>query len=80
MNQNKMKHAAAQAALRYIQPDSYVGIGTGSTTNHFIDLLAHMKDRIRGAVASSEASEERLKRHGIRVIELNATGDLPVYA
>src|SRR5690606_8856958 len=56
-----------------------IGVGTGSTANHFIDALARLKSRIDGAVASSEASAERLRGHGIRVLDLNETGDLPLY-
>lgn len=80
MNADEMKRAAAEAALRYVEEDSIVGIGTGSTANHFIDLLAeHFKHRIEGAVASSETSEARLKQHGIPVLALNSIGDIPLY-
>lgn len=79
MNQDEMKRAAAEAALEYVEPGMIVGIGTGSTANHFIDLLAGMKGRIDGTVASSEASAERLKGHGIRVMDLNSAGQLPLY-
>jgi len=74
-----MKKAAAQAALDYVETGSIIGIGTGSTANHFIDLLAGIKGRIDGTVASSVASAERLKRHGIPVFDLNAVGDLSLY-
>jgi ribose 5-phosphate isomerase A len=74
-----MKRAAAQAALQWVEDDSVVGVGTGSTTNYFIDYLATRKARINGAVASSQASAERLRKHGIPVIELNAAGELPLY-
>lgn len=73
------KKAAAEAALEYVKDDMVVGIGTGSTANHFIDLLAAMKGRIEGAVASSEVSAERLRGHGIPVLDLNAVGPLPLY-
>ena len=73
------KRAAASAALAYIEDDDIVGVGTGSTTNFFIDALATRKARINGAVASSEASAARLRSHGIPVFELNAVGDLPIY-
>jgi ribose 5-phosphate isomerase A len=79
MTQDELKKAAAQAALEYVETGTVVGIGTGSTANHFIDLLAGMKGRIDGAVASSEASAERLRGHGIAVLELNDVGELPLY-
>jgi ribose 5-phosphate isomerase A len=79
MNVEDMKHAAAQAALGYVGPDMVVGVGTGSTTNHFIDLLATVKGRIEGAVASSEASAARLKQHRIPLFDLNAVGELDLY-
>jgi len=79
MTQDEMKKAAAQAALEYVEAGTIVGIGTGSTANHFIDLLAGMKGKIEGTVASSVASTERLKKHGIPVFELNAVGDIPLY-
>ncbi len=74
-----MKRAAAEAAIEYVEPGMIVGVGTGSTANHFIDLLARIKGRIDGTVASSEASAERLRGHGIPVLDLNQTGDLPLY-
>jgi len=74
-----MKKAVAEAALEYVQSGWIVGIGTGSTANHFIDALAKMKARIDGAVASSEASAERLRGHGIEVMDLNSAGPLPIY-
>ncbi len=79
MNQEDLKRSAAQAALDYILPGMIVGVGTGSTTDHFIDSLAGLKDRIEGAVASSLASAERLERHGIPVLELNEVEQLPIY-
>lgn len=80
MTADEMKRAAAEAALQYVAEDSIVGIGTGSTANHFIDLLAaKFKRRIEGAVASSEASAAKLKQHGIPVFELNSIGDIPLY-
>jgi len=79
MNQDEMKRAAAEAALEYVESGMIVGIGTGSTANHFIDLLAGMKGKIDGTVASSEASAERLKGHGIRVMDLNSAGQLSLY-
>jgi len=79
MTQDEMKKAAAQAALDYVETGSIIGIGTGSTANHFIDLLAGIKGKIEGTVASSVASAERLKKHGIPVFDLNAVGDLSLY-
>ncbi|MCX7672758.1 MAG: ribose-5-phosphate isomerase RpiA [Thiobacillaceae bacterium] len=78
MNQDQMKQAAAQAALDYV-PAGVIGVGTGSTANYFIDALAGIKSRIDGAVASSVATAERLKRHGIPVLDLNEVGELEVY-
>ncbi len=79
MNQDAMKRAAAEAALEFVEDDAVIGIGTGSTVNFFIDALAGIKGRIDGAVSSSEASSARLKALGIRVLELNDTGPLPLY-
>ena len=79
MTQDELKKAAAHAALDYIADGSIVGVGTGSTVNHFIDALAGMRDRIVGAVSSSEASSRRLAAHGIEVFDLNGIESLPVY-
>lgn len=79
MSQDDLKKACAEAAIAYITEDSIVGVGTGSTTNYFIDALANIKHKIEGAVASSEASAERLKAHGIAVFDLNAVNEVPVY-
>jgi len=79
MTQDELKVLVAQAALKHVVEDSVVGVGSGSTVNLFIDALATMKGRIEGAVAASEASAERLKRHGIRVVELNSVSELAVY-
>lgn len=79
MTQDEMKKAAALVAIEHVQSGWVVGIGTGSTANHFIDALARIKGKIDGAVASSNATAERLKKHGIAVLDLNATGDLPLY-
>ncbi|MEY1662856.1 ribose-5-phosphate isomerase RpiA [Isoalcanivorax beigongshangi] len=79
MDQNAQKQAAAEAALSFIEPDAIVGVGTGSTANYFIDALATRKHQIRGAVASSEATAERLRSHGIEVFDLNQVDRLPVY-
>ncbi len=79
MTQDEMKIAAAAAALEYVESGMIVGIGTGSTANHFIDLLATVKGKIDGTVASSVASEDRLKSHGIPVMDLNNAGQLSIY-
>lgn len=83
MNQDQLKRAVAAAAIDEIRPllasDSVIGVGTGSTANHFIDLLADLRHDFRGAVASSRATAERLKSHGIDVFELNHVGTVPVY-
>jgi ribose 5-phosphate isomerase A len=79
MTQDEMKKASAEAALEYVEPGMVVGIGTGSTANHFIDLLAGIKGKIDATVASSVASEERLKGHGITVLDLNTAGQLSLY-
>ena len=79
MNADEKKKAAAAAALEFVEADMVVGVGTGSTANHFIDLLAKVKGKIDGAVASSKATEARLKQAGIAVLDPNAAGDLPLY-
>jgi ribose 5-phosphate isomerase A len=79
MTQDEMKKMVAEAALEYVEPGTVIGIGTGSTANHFIDCLAGIKHRIEGTVASSEASAARLKSHGIPVLDLNSAGELSVY-
>jgi len=79
MNQDALKQAVAAAALDHIPEDSIVGVGSGSTANYFIDALAARKARVRATVASSEASAQRLRQHGISVLELNAVDDIPVY-
>jgi len=71
MTQDEMKQKVAEAALAYVVEDTIVGVGTGSTANMFIDALAGMKERIKGTVASSEATAERLRGHGIPVLDLN---------
>ncbi|MBK7357218.1 ribose-5-phosphate isomerase RpiA [Propionivibrio sp.] len=79
MNQDELKQAVAHAALAYVVEDSIVGVGTGSTARMFIKALSGMKDRITGAVASSEDTRKRLEGHGIRVFDLNEVSELPVY-
>jgi ribose 5-phosphate isomerase A len=79
MTADQAKQLVAEAAIEYIEWDWVVGVGTGSTANLFIDELAKMKNKIDGTVASSEASAERLRGHGIKVYELDQVGDLPIY-
>ena len=79
MDQNQLKLLVAQEAIKYVVEDTIVGVGTGSTANFFIDELAKMRNRIDGAVASSEQTAARLKAHGIRVFDLNSVHELPVY-
>lgn len=79
MNQDDMKRAVARAALDEIVPGAILGVGTGSTVNFLIEMLAERKHEIRGAVSSSEASTQRLQSIGIPVLELNAIDDIPVY-
>ena len=79
MTQDELKQAVAREAIKYVVEDAIVGVGTGSTANYFIDELAKIKSRIDGAVASSQATAERLKSHGIRVVDLNSVNELPVY-
>ena len=79
MTQDELKVLVGQAALAYVVPGSVVGVGTGSTVNCFIDALATMKERIAGAVSSSEKSSERLRAHGIEVLDSNAMESIPVY-
>jgi len=82
MTQDEMKKATAIAAIEYLESSielGIIGVGTGSTANHFIDALAKIKHKIDGAVASSEATAQRLKSHGIAVLDLNSVGEMPVY-
>lgn len=79
MTQDELKALVGQAALHYVVPGEIVGVGTGSTVNHFIDALATMKDQIQGAVSSSEASTQRLKALGIPVFDSNQVASLSVY-
>ena len=79
MTQDEMKKAAGWAALKYVEKGSIVGVGTGSTVNHFIDALGSIKDDIKGAVSSSVASTERLKELGIEVYECNDVAMLDIY-
>jgi ribose 5-phosphate isomerase A len=79
MNQQEMKRRVAEAALAWVEADSVLGVGTGSTVNCFIDALAESGTRIDSAVSSSEATTERLKAIGVRVVDLNQTGGLDLY-
>jgi len=79
MTQDEMKKAVALAAIEYVKDTSIIGVGTGSTANFFIDALADIKHTFDGTVASSQASAERLKSHGIPVYDLNAVDSVPVY-
>ena len=79
MTQDELKKAVARAALAYVVDGAIFGVGTGSTANFFIDELGKIKDRIQGAVASSEATAARLKSHGIPVFDLNEVDSMPVY-
>jgi ribose 5-phosphate isomerase A len=79
MSQDNMKKVAAVAALEFVEEDSVIGVGTGSTVNFFIDALATIKHKIEGTVSSSEESTKRLKAHGIQVFELNAINELSIY-
>ena len=79
MTQDEMKLEVARAAIKYVVPNSIIGVGTGSTANFFIDELATIKDTISGAVASSVATSERLQSHGIEVIDLNIVKEISVY-
>ncbi|HVF62700.1 MAG TPA: ribose-5-phosphate isomerase RpiA [Casimicrobiaceae bacterium] len=79
MARDELKQAAAREALKHVVDDAYIGVGSGSTADFFIDELAKVKGRIKGAVASSVKTAERLKQHRIPVEELNNAGDLPVY-
>jgi ribose 5-phosphate isomerase A len=79
MTQDEQKQAVARAAIDYVEDGAIIGVGTGSTANFFIDELGKVRDRIRGAVASSEATAARLRSHGIRVFDLNEVDSLPVY-
>ena len=79
MSNDAMKKRAAEAAVKFVEDGEVVGVGTGSTVKYFIDALARIKDRIAGAVSSSEATSERLKAHRIPVLDLNTAGSLSLY-
>ena len=79
LTQDELKTQVGQAALQYVQAGQWLGVGTGSTVNKFIEALASMKDQIPGAVSSSVASTQRLQALGIRVVDANEVGELSVY-
>jgi ribose 5-phosphate isomerase A len=79
MTQDELKQAVARAAISHVPIGAIVGVGTGSTANYFIDELAKIKHKIDGAVASSEISAQRLRKHGVEVLDLNTVNDLPIY-
>ena len=79
MTQDELKAMVGQAATTYVQAGSVIGVGTGSTVNCFIDALARMPQRIKAAVSSSQASSERLRQHGIEVVDANSVEELSVY-
>lgn len=79
MDAEAKKRLAAESALEYVETGSVVGVGTGSTTNHFIDALARVRGRLDGTVASSEATAARLRERGLRVADLNAVDEVTVY-
>ena len=79
MTQDELKAMVGRAALDHVERGAVVGVGTGSTVNHFIDALATLRDQIAGAVSSSEKSSERLRAHGIAVLDSNSVERLPVY-
>jgi len=79
MTQDELKQAVAREAIKHVVEDAIVGVGTGSTADRFIDELAKIKHRIDGAVASSQKTADRLRSHGIRVVDLNSVSELPVY-
>mgnify|MGYP000244470181 FL=1 len=79
MSQDQQKCAAAKAALDFIEPGEIIGVGTGSTTNFFIDALVSVKGKVDGVIASSQASADRLQAIGLPVLDLNRTGDLSLY-
>ena len=79
MTQDELKQAVARAAIEYVPAGEIIGVGTGSTANFFIDELGKIKDRVKGAVASSEATADRLRSHGIPVLDLNDVDSKSIY-
>ena len=79
MTPDEKKQLAAKAAMQHVVRGAVIGVGTGSTANHFVDALAEIKGDIEGTVASSQATADRLKSHGIPVLDLNSVDDIPIY-
>ena len=79
MTQDELKKQVAEAALKYVVEDAVIGVGSGSTVFAFIEFLSKIRNKVVGAVAASEASAERLKKHGIRILDLNSVNELQVY-
>ena len=79
MTQDELKQLVGRAAVQYVRPGTIIGVGTGSTVNHFIDALAQMPERIEAAVSSSTASSDRLRAHGFKVLEANDVERLALY-
>lgn len=79
MDKEQLKRQAAEAAFEYVREDEWLGVGTGSTVNHFIDVLAERRPSLRGCVSSSEATSNKLRAAGFEVVDLNTAGDLPLY-
>jgi ribose 5-phosphate isomerase A len=79
VSQNEAKRLAGEKAIEFVEDGMVIGVGTGSTVAYFIDALARVKDRVGGVVSSSEQSTQRLRAHGIEVMELNHTGNLALY-
>jgi ribose 5-phosphate isomerase A len=79
MTQDELKQAVAREAIRHVVAGTVIGVGSGSTANFFIDELGKIRDRVPGAVASSQNTAERLRRHGIRIVDLNEIDEIPVY-
>jgi ribose 5-phosphate isomerase A len=79
MTQDELKQAVAREAIRYVVDGAVIGVGSGSTANFFCDELGKIKSRIAGAVASSEKTAERLRHHGVQLVDLSSIEELPVY-
>ncbi|MDT0617638.1 ribose-5-phosphate isomerase RpiA [Salinisphaera sp. P385] len=79
MNQDALKRQAAETAYQHVREGEWLGVGTGSTVNHFIDVLAERQPSLQGCVSSSDATTQRLEAAGFDVVELNTAGDLPLY-
>ncbi len=79
MKQNKLKQEVAQAALKYVEFDAVIGVGSGTTVAFFIDALATVKHKIKGVVSASDTSSEQLRQHGIEILDLNSVSNIPFY-